>query len=266
MKTAFEPPQHGFLFVNSWKMKQEECTQMRQSLAAGTAEAAGSAGSDPLGLIRTMVTPQIDSWIQASAPEYYGLCGGMSFAAADHFRAGKPVPHGRTPTITPDSDAPEDKVVRDYLWKRQLESLGPNASVLLTWMMMLHLPVPGAGPTWLRDRSREQFNNLFAFLKHGPWPLCLIGSSTSPFNNHQVLAIGAVSNGDWTGTISLYDSNCPGSESTIAIDLRGEVVQAEESCPSPDRGPLRGFFCMHYTPATPPDVTARVPQKVPPKR
>ena len=27
-----------------------------------------------------------------------------------------------------------------------------------------------------------------------------------------------------------------------------------DSSPSPERGPLRGFFCEHYTPATPPDL------------
>lgn len=254
MKTAFQVEQHGFPFVNSWRMKEGERAQLRQTLAAGTGEAAGAAGNDPFGLVRSMVTTQISTWIEGALPDYYGLCGGMAFAAADHFRAGKPIPHGLNPSVTPDSDDPVDKAVRDYLWKRQLESLGPNASVLLTWMMMLHLPVPGAGPLWLRDRTREQFNNLFSFLKHGPWPLCLIGASTSPFNNHQVLAVGAVSNGDWTGTIYLYDSNGPGKEQTITLDLRGDVVQAVESCPSPERGPLRGFFCEHYTPATPPDL------------
>jgi hypothetical protein len=205
-------------------------------------------------MIRAMVLPQLNSWIDSALPDYYGLCGGMAFAAADHFRAKKPIPYGLEPAVTPNSDDPIDREIRDYLWKRQLESLQPNAPVLLTWMMMLHLPIPGAGPVWLRDRTREQFAHLSAFLAHGPWPLCLIGSSTSPFNNHQVLAVGLDANGDGTGVIYLYDSNCPGSEQTIALDLRGEMVQAVESCASPERGPLRGFFCEHYAPATPPDL------------
>jgi hypothetical protein len=254
MKTAFQVTENAFPFVNSWKLRHEEHVAMRQTLAAGAGDAVSAIGSDPFGMIQRTVTPHVSGWIDGALPDYYGLCGGMAFAAADCFRAGKPAPHGVNPAVTPDSDDPVDTAVRDYLWQRQLDSLKPNASVLLTWMVMLHLPVPGAGPTWLRDRTREQFNNLFSFLKHGPWPLCLIGSSTSPFNNHQVLAIGAVSNGDWTGTITLYDSNCPGRESTIQLDLRGDAVQAAESCPSPERGQLRGFFCEHYTPASVPDL------------
>lgn len=257
-RTAFQVPRDGFPFVNSWRMRQEERTQLRQTVAAGTTQAAGSAGSDPFGVIRNLVMTQVGGWIDAAAPDYYGLCGGMAFAAADHFRARRPVPVGLSPNVTPDSDDPVDRSLRDYLWKRQLESLRPNAPVLLSWMMMLHLPIPGAGPGWLRDRTREQLANLDSFLAHGPWPLCLIGSSTSPFNNHQVLAIGADTPGDGTGVIYVYDSNCPGAEQTIRLDLRGEVVEALESCPSPERGPLRGFFCEHYAPAPPPDLTRGV--------
>jgi hypothetical protein len=240
--------------------------ELRQTLTGATGEAVGSVGSDPFGMVRSMVSERLGSWIDTALPDYYGLCGGMAFAAADHFRAGRPVPHGLDPQTTPNGDDPVDKALRDYLWKRQLESLKPNASVLLSWMVMLHLPIPGAGPRWMLDRTREQFNNLHAFLAHGPWPLCLIGSSTSPFNNHQVLATGVVSNGDWTGTIFLYDSNCPGREQTIELDLRDEQVQAVESCPSAERGPLRGFFCEHYTPADPPDLpTGSLPKPAPAK-
>lgn len=257
-KTAFRPEQHGYPFINSWKMEQDERVELRQTLTRSTGEAASGVGNDPFGMIRGMVTTALDSWIDAALPDYYGLCGGMAFSAADHFRAGMVVPTGPEPGRTPDSDDPNEKPIRDYLWRRQLESLQPNASVLLSWMMMLHLPIPGAGPIWLRDRTREQFQNLKGFLTHGPWPLCLIGSSTSPFNNHQVLAIGIEDNGDQTGTVYLYDSNGPGREQTIKLDMRGDVVQAVESCPSPERGALRGFFCMHYTPATPP---AGLPRK-----
>jgi hypothetical protein len=253
-KTAFRPETDGFPFINAWTMKPDERSAMRQALTASADEAANSVGSDPFGMIRTMVTTQVGAWIDAALPDYYGLCGGMAFAAADHFRARKPVPHGLEATHTPNSDDPVDRALRDYLWQRQLESLRPNAPVLLSWMVMLHLPIPGAGPGWLRDRTREQFNNLPSFLAHGPWPLCLIGSSTSPFNNHQVLAIGAEDHGDGTGVVYLYDSNGPGREHTIRLDFRGELLQAEESCPSPERGPLRGFFCEHYAPATPPDL------------
>ncbi|MFV9506270.1 MAG: hypothetical protein AB4911_17100 [Oscillochloridaceae bacterium umkhey_bin13] len=254
MRTAFKPEEHGYPFVNSWQMKPSERADLRQTLAHSANEASRSVGNDPFGMIRSMVLPQLSAWIDASLPDYYGLCGGMAFSAADHYRARLTVPHGPDPQRPPDSDAPEEKPIRDYLWRRQLESLQPNAGVLLSWMVMLHLPIPSAGPTWLRDRTREQVNNLGGFLHHGPWPICLIGTSTSPFNNHQVLAIGLDNPGDGTATVYVYDANGPGREQTITLDLRGSAVQAVESCPSAERGPLRGFFCMHYTPQIPPDL------------
>jgi hypothetical protein len=254
VRTKFQADRHGFPFVNSWRMKPDERVELRQTLVAGSGPAVDSAGGGPFGMLRNLVKPQLSAWIDNALPDYYGLCGGMAFAAADYFRAGKPVPSGLNPSITPDSDDPTDKALRDYLWRRQLESLKPNASVLLFWMLMLHLPLPAGGPDWLRDRTREQLANLPKFLAHGPWPLCLIGSSTSPFNNHQVLATGVDDQGDGTATVYIYDSNCPGAEQTIQLDLRGEMVQAVESCPSPERGPLRGFFVEHYTPAPPPDL------------
>jgi hypothetical protein len=256
-KTSFKPAQHGYPFINAWKMRPEERAQLRQTLTQSTGEAAGSVGNDPFGMLRAMVTPAMTTWIDNALPDYYGLCGGMAFSAADHFRAGLPVPTGPDPGRTPDSDDPTERAVRDYLWRRQIESLQPNASVLLSWMLMLFLPIPGGGQGWLRDRTREQLRNLPAFLAHGPWPICLIGSSTSPFNNHQVLAIGVEDHGDQTSTLYLYDANGPGREQTIRLDLRGEGLEAVESCPSPERGPLRGFFCMHYSPARPPEGLPR---------
>ncbi len=255
MHTNFQPETHGYQFINAWKLKPAEHAAARQSLSRATGEALEATGAnDPFGLLRGMVGPQIEGWIEASLPDYYGLCGGMAFSAADHFRAGKPVPHGSDPRHTPDSDDPDEKPIRDYLWQRQLESLQPNAGVLLSWMVMLHLPLPGAGPAWLRDRTREQLKNLELFLAHGPWPICLIGSSLSPFDNHQVLAIGVEQGDSESGTLFLYDSNGPGRTQTIQIDLRSAPISAVESNPNPARGPLRGFFCMHYTPETPPDL------------
>ncbi|RRR74459.1 MAG: hypothetical protein EI684_07080 [Candidatus Viridilinea halotolerans] len=251
-KTNFQPAQHGYPFVNAWKLRPAEQTQLRQSLTQASGEACGKLGNDTFGLLRSMVTPALNTWIDNALPDYYGLCGGMAFSAADHFRAGVPVPTGPEPWRTPDGDDPQERALRDYLWRRQLESLQPNASVLLWWMLMLLLPIPGGGPNWLRDRTREQVQNLPAFLSHGPWPICLIGSSTSPFNNHQVLATGIEQHSADQATIFLYDANGPGREQTIEIDLRGAGVQATESCPSAERGALRGFFCMHYAPAPPP--------------
>lgn len=255
MKTAFKPEQHGFAFVNSWKFKPAERTEMRQTLVNSSDEAGSSLAGNVGGLFGNMIAPQLARWVDAATPDVYGLCGGMAFATADYFYAGKPLPRRRDYNDIPDSDSPTDKPLRDYLWRRQMESLGPNAPVLLSWMAMLHLPLPFAGPGYLLKRTREEFANLKTHLDiNHPRPICLIGSSKSPFNNHQVLAIGYDDPGDGTATLYLYDMNAPGHEQIIKLDFRGAELQAEESAPSPERGALRGFFLEHYSPAPPPDL------------
>lgn len=41
----------------------------------------------------------------------------------------------------------------------------------------------------------------------------------------------------------------------LRCDFRGFALQAEESCPSAPRGPLRGFFCNQYELAQPPRLS-----------
>jgi hypothetical protein len=102
---------------------------------------------------------------------------------------------------------------------------------------------------------REEWVELKGHIDAGhPWPLCLIGTSVSPFNNHQVLATGYDDHDDGTGVIFVYDMNDPGKEQTITLDMRGEILAAVESVPNADRGPLRAFFCEHYTPDPVPDL------------
>jgi hypothetical protein len=43
---------------------------------------------------------------------------------------------------------------------------------------------------------------------------------------------------------------------TIQLDFRGPILSAVESCPNPNRGPLRGFICEEYSPVAPPLVMA----------
>ena len=59
-----------------------------------------------------------------------------------------------------------------------------------------------------------------------------------------MLALGYEEDDEDTGTIYLYDPNCPGQESTIRVSFAGPVLDAEELCPGPQA--LRGFFCEQY--------------------
>jgi hypothetical protein len=256
-RTGFQAEVNGFAFVNSWQLDKGESDQMRQTLTGSAGQASSSAASGLGGLLSHRIAPQLEGWIDAALPDYYGMCGGMAFAAADHFVAGVPLPRGRGYDDIPQDSTPHGRALRDYLWDRQVQSLHTNAAQLLHWMIMLHLPeaLPFAGADWLLDRVREEWPQLKAHIDAGqPWPLCLIGSSPSPFHNHQVLAIGYDDPGDGTGVIHVYDMNGPGREQTISLDMRGTTLAAVESLPNAERGPLRAFFCERYTPAPPPTL------------
>jgi hypothetical protein len=223
---------------------------MRQTLTGSVSGASDSASGGFGGLMSNSIAPQIEHWIDGATPDYYGMCGGMAFASADYYAAGKPLPRGHGYSDIPQDTTPQGRALRDYLWDRQMQSLHLNAPQLLHWMAMLHLPLPFAGPGWMLSRVREEWVTLKGHIDQGkPWPLCLIGSSASPFNNHQVLAVGYDDAGDGTGVIYVYDMNAPGKDQTIRLDMRGSELVAVESAPNAERGALRAFFCERYTPA-----------------
>jgi hypothetical protein len=254
-RTGFRPEVHGFAFVNSWRLDKGESDQMRNTLSGSVGVAADAQPGGIGAFLSNSIAPQIEGWVEAAMPDYYGMCGGMAFAAADYFAAGAPPPRGRDYYDIPQDSTPRGQALRDYLWARQTESLRLNAPRLLHWMAMLHLPLPFAGPGWLLARTREEWDELKGYIEQGrPWPLCLIGSSTSPFNNHQVLAIGYDDRGPGQGVIYVYDMNDPGKEQTIALDMRGDALVAVESVPNAERGPLQAFFCEHYSPAALPSL------------
>lgn len=256
--TAFRPEEHGFAFVNAWPLNPDQTAELRQTLSrsaqAATRDARASIGGfDISGMVQRVA----DMWADANLPSHYGMCGGMAFAAADYFRAGTPLPRGKDWNDLPLDDSPRSRALRDYLWQRQVESFVINAPQLLVWMVMLHLPLPFAGSRWLLDRTKAEWRALKTKIDAGePWPICLIGSSRSPFDNHQVLAIGYDETGPATGVISLYDMNSPGRAQTITLDMRGRELIAVETSPIPARGQLRGFFVEQYTPKPPPKLPA----------
>ena len=254
-KTGFRPEKNGFAFINSWQFDTYDEQRLEGAITGAVGDAVGSLSGGAGRVVKNSLSGQVRSWLKQSAPSDYGLCGGMAFSARDYFVAKIPLPRGRDVNDRPDPNLPQGKALRDYLWKRQLESLSLNAPKLLSSMFMLHLPDFLAGPDWLLDRTKEEWTRLKAHLDNdGPWPICLIGSSTSPFNNHQVLAYGYDEGQNGTGTIYVYDMNGPNREQTIHIDLSGRILQAIESCPNPQRGALRGFFAEAYSPIVPPTL------------
>ena len=253
-KTAFDPQIHGFAFANSFQLTSDERGKLIAALASAIDGALGALG--PLGLAARIfgVRDKLAQLLVSTVPERYGLCGGMAFAALDYFKASRPTPRGSGP-----SDQPAvGSSLRLYLWQRLLESWASNGVTFLEWIARLHLlPARGpfdAGPRALRDRSRNAWRALKRSIDSGdPVPIGLVGEATDPFLDHQVLAYGYEPMTDLSGTIYVYDMNCPGAGHTIAIDLTSDVLRATESCPRAGNA-LRGFFCESYTTSTPPVI------------
>lgn len=277
-KVNFDPTKNGFAFINSWTFTPHEDHEMRQALdsslhnvqndagrpggGSGAYAAAFGGGQSVGGLgswADTVLLPAIKKWAGNAAPQNYGLCGGMAATALDYYASGKPLPRGADMNDLPTHATRAGSTLRSYLMRRQIDSMAANFPKMLFWMAMLHIDLPFLrdGPAWLLDRVKEEWQELKGLLdRPSPWPMTLIGTSTSPFHNHQVLAYGYDDPGDGTGTIFIYDMNCPTGEQTLKLDFRGEFLQAQESCADPSRGPLRGFFCNNYTSTIPPELPA----------
>ena len=193
----------------------------------------------------------------------YGLCGGMSAAAADFFLDARPVP----PATTPPN---RGTVLYRYLFRRAMDSFAMGESVLrfARWMAL-----PDDGPQGVWRQTQPELEKLRAALdQHRLQPIGLVitaGTTLSQisqlvWSNHQVLAYRYASNPDGSTDIYVYDPNSPGSDAaylhTTPVPVGG----------GPD-GPLsgaqcwpvginitpslvRGFFLMPYEPAEPPDL------------
>ena len=257
-KTNFRPETHGFAFGNRWEHDQEETDEVRKlprdGIYATRTFLSLIPGGPLLWFALRDITRRLNSWIEGALVEPYGLCGGMAFAALDYYHAGLAVPRGKEKG-QPTQASSEGRVLRDYIWRRLIDSLVLNTATFLTWMAILHLisdrgPFRG-GPGWLCKQSEKQWKALKKHIDAGrPWPIGLVGTTTNPTLNHQVVAYDYEDSGDGTGTIFVYDMNCPeedpDKQPTIEVDFRGQTLEASEDCANSQRGPLQGFFCETY--------------------
>ena len=250
-RTDFRPDSDGFAFANRFELTDAE----RDAVLAAVAPAIDGALSalGPLGLAAriTGMRDKLGRIAVAALPQRYGLCGGIAFAALDYYRSGVAPPRGDGP----DDQPPVGSPLRRYLWQRLLQSWRLNGVTFLEWKARLHL-LPqrwpfDAGPAALGRRSQEQWRILQRAIDAGrPTPIGLVGELPDLFHDHQVLAYGYERSGERTGTIYVYDSNCPGGERTITLDFGDDPLLATETCARQDNA-LRGFFCERYDPVTP---------------
>ncbi|MDQ2831521.1 MAG: hypothetical protein M3Y74_21050 [Chloroflexota bacterium] len=256
-KTSFKIETDAFAFDNSWPIDGRELNEIRRYLAHEHAAAVRALANSGLAhrIVRAIHERHlIDEWMRDEHVTKYGLCGGMAYAALDYYRQGWVIPQGTGPHDHPTNDGAAGGLLRNYIWRRLLDSMQSRAAgTMLAWSLALHL-IPRLGPAWVLAQSKKEWAPLKERLDAGePWPIGLVGMAHGSFANHQVLALGYDDPGDGTGTIYVYDSTCPAHVHTLALDFRGRSVTIDESC-ARGRADTRwkGFFRDAYTPARPP--------------
>lgn len=186
----FLPSRHGFAFTNSF------------------------AGS-PLG---NTGLPAFDRLAKGAVNGRFGLCGGMSSAAADLFLARRDPPTLTTPPV-------EGTAWFAYLRRRQVDSLGPGLGIAQQFARAM--TAPDRGLAGVQTSTLLALHGIVRDL-HAGQPVVLgmvLTGGDRPgklWENHQVLAYGVAHAGDTTA-IRIYDPNYP---------RRDDVVIASRLCVS----------------------------------
>lgn len=237
----FRPSLHGFHFVNSF---------------------SGSPLPISLGGLEERL----------NLPTSYGLCGGMSFAAADYFLAGR-----EPPTVT---DPPrKGDPLYTYLYTRQVESLGEGFSAVPNFAKWMNLDDNALfGPAFLTFAGLDA---VIEKIRSGePALLGLVLTSTAAggmlWENHQVLAYALDGAGPLPSRIRIYDPNYPKNDGAVLVLTLGAsgvvpvatgfspvagvavgsipvpCIRSVRQVPGRRDTQVRGFFLMPYQPKTPP--------------
>ena len=218
-------------------------------------------------------------------PSAFGLCGGMSFAAADFFLAHRTPPARATPPSKRDGRA-----LFDFIQQRQMATFGPQMRLAARFGRWMSLP--DVGPFGTRTMTIAELDDIRAGLSAGqPIVLGLVfnhhgankeasGPAGVAWENHQVLAYDMAPSPRSRGTASIriYDPNYPGRDDVrivcrvrvagmamvgpwggVQVPVLGvecERVIGEvggKGAREPTR--VRGLFVMPY-------MAARLPEKV----
>lgn len=231
----FLPSRHGFAFRNSFT--GSPIPRSIRETAAGT-------------FVERLARRAAD------VPERFGLCGGMSAAAADFFLARVPIP--------PDQEPPApDSPLYDYLQQRQQESLGDLAVLSLKFMQWMQLPdLSETGPS-TGGLSSAELGAIRERLDAGELlPIGLVyvrAGEGRPWDNHQVLAYGVEAGEAGEVRVRVYDPNAPGDDAAVIV-VKPAAAQADGSAQvtavqrfgSKRERVVRGFFAMPYARREPP--------------
>jgi hypothetical protein len=177
-------------------------------------------------------------------PNKFGLCGGMSSAAADLFLAGAAVPGDSTP---PERGTP----LYDYLYQRQASTLAPmgvGAARFVEWMQL-----PEEGTDGTHARTQSELPGILTLLERGePAMLGLVLVSrerggSKAWENHQILAYGFSRLPMDVVELKIYDPNYPGrDDAVIRFAPLPSGLRIERVVPGRRSTAIRGFFLMPY--------------------
>lgn len=198
----FRPSVHGFAFVNSFE---------------------GSSMPLDLGVDRGL-----------GLPTRYGLCGGMSAAAADYFLARREVPGDVEPPA-------RGSALWNYLYMRQAASLGVWGAMSLKFAEWMRLP-----DAEVRAKTKVEVEGMAAALERGEVVVVgqvLEGPGGKAWENHQVLAYG-VERAEGEVRIRVYDPNMPRRDDVV-IRVREDGSSVRTGGGKRDRE-MRGLFRMPY--------------------
>jgi hypothetical protein len=239
-REAFRPSTHGFQFRNSFQ-------------------------GSPL-------PPALRGWgIEGSVqlPEEFGLCGGMSLAAADYYLNDLPLPQDRSPP-------PPGSPLYEALYARQVDSLGMLGIAATKFVLWMAMPDESAQGVCIRAATATELPRLLARLDDGQLvPLGMVYRATSGpdrgmlWENHQVLVYGYEA-GPSAIALRVYDPNYPRHDNAV-IRVRpaaGHGGAGEPAAKDAWKGwkrvvceldigtrraprPVRGIFPMAYAPKRP---------------
>lgn len=262
-RLAWRNDADGFAFVNSWSFDANErsvLAGLANSVAAPAAAAlVGTIFPEPTVVAAVFAAATAASTYPLAGPlPTYGMCGGMAYLCLDHWLARQPLPRGAHPGDQPARGLPVPTLLRDLIWRRLLDSLGPGNVLRRTveWSLLLNQVPPwlGGGAGALLARTRAELAILRARIDAGrPVPIGLIYFGRNVWDQHQILVYGYVDTGPGTINLLVCDSNAPHrygetGHDRVFLNLNGPALVATSPSDTTTTPPTRlaGFFCSDY--------------------
>ena len=188
---------------------------------------------------------------------FYGLCGGMCFAALDLLNAGRDLPADTDPP------ARNTRLFR-YLVRRQIASFGRGGRYIPRYVLWMFL-----SDAEVQRRTLIAYQDIETRLAAGEKIVLgllynSIRETLAVWENHQVLAYYGEAVNEGRTVIPIYDPNRPGDDSGYLLCQRVPVgekngkplygLMCEQQSARYKPSPVRGFFpVLDYQPVEPPD-------------